>query len=180
MKIYTKLGDKGQTSLIGGKRVPKDNIRIEAYGTIDELIAYIAVIRDLLSSDYQKELLLKIQYTLMDCAAILASDDTSHEYKLPEIKDDIVSDLENKIDEIEKELPPLKNFIIPGGHLASSHCHVARNICRRAERIIIKLNNNAIINQNLLRYINRLSDFLFVMARKILIDSSIKEILWKK
>jgi len=179
MKIYTKLGDKGETSLVGGKRVSKHHPRIEAYGTIDELISFIAVIMDSDISENQKSMLLNIQKNLMDCTAILANDGNGQKMKFPTINQDDIYTLEKEIDKMDNVMPKLNSFILPGGHMASSYCHVARNICRRAERNISLLSETHTVDEMLKKYINRLSDFLFVLARKILYDKGIEEILWK-
>jgi len=179
LKIYTKGGDKGKTSLIGGNRVPKYHDRIEAYGTVDELISYIGLVRDSTKNDKTKETLLFIQDRLMTCASLLASDSEKANTSLPKIKADDIKLLEGEIDVMEALLPKLTSFILPGGNTSSSYCHIARNICRRAERRIILLSENYTIDPNILKFINRLSDFLFVLARKLVIDSKAKEILWK-
>jgi ATP:cob(I)alamin adenosyltransferase len=179
MKIYTKTGDKGTTSLIGGKRVPKHNPRIEAYGTIDELISYIGLLRDQPIGEPLKEALLKVQDRLMVCAAVLATDCDDCTIKIPEIKDIDITFLEHEIDRMENELEPLRSFIIPGGHTVVSYCHIARTICRRAERITIKLSEDSIVPDSIIKYINRLSDYLFVLARKIAKDFKVNEIPWQ-
>ena len=179
MKIYTKTGDKGTTSLIGGKRVPKHNHRIEAYGTIDELISYIGLLRDQPIGEPLKEALLKVQDRLMVCAAVLATDCDDCTIKIPEIKDIDITFLEHEIDRMENELEPLRSFIIPGGHTVVSYCHIARTICRRAERITIKLSEDSIVPDSIIKYINRLSDYLFVLARKLAKDFKVNEIPWQ-
>lgn len=178
MKIYTKTGDKGTTSLIGGKRVKKNNLRIEAYGTVDELIAYIGLLRDQDINSGIKNNLLSIQDRLMVCAAILASDYEDGEIKLPEIKEADITFLEKKIDEMEMELEPLRSFIYTGGHTTVSFCHIARTVCRRTERITIELSEKFLVPENVLKYVNRLSDFLFVLARKLGKDLNVEEIPW--
>ncbi len=179
MKIYTKLGDKGETSLIGGKRVVKHHFRIEAYGTIDELIACIAVLKESGIENKHRSFLLKTQHILMNCAALLASDNEKNSMQLPQVNDIHIDELEREIDKIDKTIPTLKSFIIPGGDIASAHCHVARNVCRRAERVISAMNENYIVDDMLKKYINRLSDYLFVLSRRILYDKGIDEIEWK-
>jgi cob(I)alamin adenosyltransferase len=179
MKIYTKTGDKGTTSLIGGKRVPKYNLRIEAYGTIDELICYIGLIRDQNIDAKSKSSLLVIQDKLMVCASILATDCENCEIKLPELKETDITFLESEIDAMEAELEPLRSFILPGGHTTVSFCHISRTICRRAERIAIQLFEKFNVPDNVLKYINRLSDYLFVLSRKLGKDLNIKEITWQ-
>ena len=179
MKIYTKTGDKGYTSLIGGKRVPKFHDRIEAYGTIDELISYIGLIRAHSISVVASKQLLDIQEGLMSCAAIVACDNDDNKVNVPSINEDNIIPLENAIDEMERTLKPLQSFIIPGGHIVVSHCHVARTICRRAERCVIRLSQESTIPEEVVQYLNRLSDYLFVLARKLSVDNQAIEIPWK-
>jgi cob(I)alamin adenosyltransferase len=167
MKVYTKKGDKGETSLIGGKRVPKNHIRVEAYGTIDELISAIGVIRACETDNYYKQLIWNIQNKLMDIAAILASEEDTAK-RLPEISNADIVTLENEIDKIAGDLPKLTCFIIPGGNLSESFAHLSRSICRRAERVIVTLTMEGYQVPKLLEaYINRLSDFLFTYARRL-------------
>jgi cob(I)alamin adenosyltransferase len=179
MKIYTKTGDKGETSLIGGTRVPKYHDRIEAYGTIDELISYIGLIRDQKIDDHAISELIEIQDRLMTCASILATDCDNCNVKIPEIYDQDIEVLEKEIDKMEKDLPPLRSFILPGGHPIVSYCHIARNICRRAERISIKVQDQFKYSEKVIQYLNRLSDYLFVLSRKLSIDLYAKETPWK-
>jgi cob(I)alamin adenosyltransferase len=179
MKIYTKNGDKGMTSLIGGKRVSKSHLRIEAYGTIDELTSYMGLVSDQQISIKIKNDLLKIQDRLMTCAAILAADCEDCKVKIPAITDKDIEMLEKEMDIMDSELPALNSFLLPGGHMGVSHCHVARTICRRAERIISHLSEEFFVPENVLKYINRLSDYLFVLARKIGKDLNIEEIRWQ-
>jgi cob(I)alamin adenosyltransferase len=179
-KIYTKTGDKGQTSLIGGTRVPKYHPRIEAYGTIDELKSYIGLIRDQQISDEIRELLLEIQDRLFTIESQLAHDpETKLSRPLPEIAESDITLLEKSIDSMNSELEPLASFILPGGHVAVSHCHVARCICRRAERITIRLSEVHPVDAVNIKYLNRLSDYLFVLARKIGKDLNAPENPWK-
>lgn len=179
MKIYTKTGDKGETSLIGGTRVPKYHDRIEAYGTVDELISYIGLIRDQKIDDHAISELIEIQDRLMTCASILATDCDNCNIKIPEIYDQDIEALEKEIDNMEKDLPPLRSFILPGGHPIVSYCHIARNICRRAERISIKVQDQFKYSEKVIQYLNRLSDYLFVLSRKLSIDLFAKETAWK-
>ena len=179
MKIYTKTGDKGETSLIGGTRVPKYHDRIEAYGTIDELISYIGLIRDQKIDEHAKSELIEIQDRLMTCASILATDCDNCNVKIPEIYDRDIEALEKEIDKMENDLPPLRSFILPGGHPIVSYCHIARNICRRAERISIKVQDQFKYSEKVIQYLNRLSDYLFVLSRKLSIDLYAKETPWK-
>jgi cob(I)alamin adenosyltransferase len=178
MKIYTKGGDKGHTSLLGGKRVSKSDMRIEAYGTVDELNANIGLLKDYDISEDNKVSLLKIQNDLFKMGSVLACEVDPDQYNLPRIEDSDISDIEKNIDEMEKELPVLKNFILPGGDHAVSQCHIARCVCRRAERLIVLLSEEEKTDDVIIRYLNRLSDFLFVLARKIGHDKGINEINW--
>lgn len=178
MKIYTKKGDKGYTSLIGGKIVPKTHRRIEAYGSVDELIAHIAMLRDLVHDASVSEFLLFVQDRLMTCTAILAADCEDCGVKIPEITDSDVHQLELKIDEMEATLPHLNSFVLPGGHMASSQSHIARTVCRRAERQIINLSTELFVPDVVIKFINRLSDYLFDLSRKILQNNNQKDIPW--
>lgn len=178
MKIYTKGGDKGKTSLLGGKRVSKSDMRIEAYGTVDELNANIGLLKDYDISDNSKVSLLKIQHDLFKIGSILACEVDPDQYNLSRIQDSDITEIETIIDQMEKELPVLKNFILPGGDLAVSQCHIVRCVCRRAERYIVLLGEEEEIDDVIIRYLNRLSDFLFVLARKIGHDKGINEINW--
>jgi cob(I)alamin adenosyltransferase len=178
MKIYTRRGDKGNTTLAGGKQVPKTHIRIEAYGTVDELIVHIGMLRDMTAQKERKEYLLQVQDRLMTCAAILASEHGYDKVKIPEIHDADIISLETSIDSMEAALVPLTSFILPGGHVVSSQCHIARTVCRRAERQIIRLSEELFVPETVIKYINRLSDYLFVLARKVLQEFSINDIPW--
>jgi cob(I)alamin adenosyltransferase len=178
MKIYTKTGDKGETSLLGGRRVSKNDIRIEAYGTVDELNANLGLIHDYGISRDQKEKIHTIQNELFDMGAYLACEVDPEKFKLSLIGEDQILRLEEEIDEMEKDLSPLRNFILPAGHLAVSQCHVARCVCRRAERNIIHLSQQEKISDTVISYLNRLSDYLFVLSRKIAHDMGVEEIKW--
>lgn len=179
-KIYTKTGDKGQTSLIGGTRVPKYHPRIEAYGTVDELNSYIGLVRDLNISTEIKSLLLEVQDRLFTIESQLALDpEKTLNRPLPEIYEKDVLRLETAIDNMNEELPALSSFILPGGHVIVSHCHIARCICRRAERIAIRLSELHPVDFLNIKYLNRLSDYLFVLARKLAKDLNAPETLWK-
>lgn len=178
-RVYTKTGDKGETSLFGGTRVPKYHVRLESYGTIDELNSYMGLIRDVLEDDDLKEVLLGIQLRLFSLCSDLANEKDDNRHKIPAVKEEDIVFLENKIDEYLDQLPPLKSFVLPGGHIAASYCHVARTVCRRAERNIIRLSTEAYVNELVIKYVNRLSDFLFVLSRKILKDFNKEEILWQ-
>ncbi len=178
MKVYTKTGDLGKTSLIGGSRVPKYDIRIESYGTVDELCAWIGLIRDQDISNNIAICLTTIQNHLFVIESMLACDTSPSELNIPEIKKEDVEFLEHEIDIINSELPELKSFVLPGGDTVVSYCHIARTVCRRAERIIIQLNESYLVNPNIIAYVNRLSDYLFVLSRKISKDKNAKEYVW--
>ncbi len=178
-KIYTKTGDKGETSLIGGTRVPKYHMRIEAYGTIDELNAFVGLIRDQPIKAQYKDILLQIQENLFIAESLLANEDKELGKKLPCLREKDIHLLEKEMDKMNLELPPLHHFILPGGHVTVSHAHVARCICRRAERIIIALAEKEAIAPIIIRYINRLSDYFFVLARKLALDNGTGDLIWK-
>ena len=179
MKIYTKKGDKGQTSLIGGTRVAKHHIRIEAYGTVDELNSHIGLIRDQKIDVQTVKILLEIQDRLFTIGAALASDPEKSRMKIPGLKEEDVSLLENEIDEMNDALPEMRSFVLPGGHTAVSFCHIARCVCRRAERITVLLSEESFVPEIIIKYLNRLSDYLFVLSRKLSQDLNAKEIPWK-
>ncbi len=178
MKIYTKKGDTGQTSLLGGTRVAKHHLRIEAYGTIDELNSYIGVIRDQDPATDYREFLKEIQDNLFTMGSLLASDPEKNNFKLPQLTEQDVTDLENSIDEMDNELPALKNFVLPGGHPANSFAHVARCVCRRAERLAVHLAEDAEVEPITLKYLNRLSDWLFTFSRMMTLKTGSEEIAW--
>ncbi len=179
MKIYTKTGDRGKTSLIGGKRVPKYHPRIEAYGTIDELISYIGLIRDQQIDEKSITTLIEIQDRLMTCASILAADCDDCNIKIPKIYTTDIEFLESEMDRMDEELPPLTSFILPGGHTVVSYCHIARTVCRRAERIVYQVADDMFVPEEVTKYINRLSDYLFMLSRKLGKDFKIFEITWQ-
>jgi cob(I)alamin adenosyltransferase len=179
-KIYTKTGDKGQTSLIGGTRVSKFHPRIEAYGTIDELNSYIGLLRDQDINPHYREVLIEIQDRLFTAESLIALDpESTSPVKLPMLADRDVQLLENEIDAMNEELPPLKSFILPGGHTTVSYCHIARTVCRRAERHTIRLAQSQPVDERVIRYLNRLSDYLFVLSRKLALDLGAPETPWK-
>ena len=180
MKIYTKKGDKGETSLLGGSKVNKDNIRLEASGTVDELNAFIGHIHDQEISENHKTILLKIQNQLFNLGSVLSFDGKKSQINLPEITKKNIQMLEAEIDRIEEILSPLKDFILPSGHTIASLCHIARTVCRRAERRVVELQSKEKISPNCLEYLNRLSDYLFVLARGILKEKKCSEITWIK
>lgn len=178
MKVYTKTGDKGTTALISGRRVPKYHTRIEAYGTVDELMAYTGLLYDQLLSESDKAFFLEIQDRLMTCATILAADCEDCDFKLPEIAEGDIVLLENKIDDYERDLPRLASFVLPGGHTTVSFAHVARTVCRRAERLALKAHEEEGNCEMVVKYLNRLSDYFFVLSRKLVQELKIEEIPW--
>ncbi len=179
-KIYTKTGDKGETSLLGGTRVPKYHERIEAYGTLDELNSFIGHLRDQLIDLHLREILLSIQENLFTAESLLATDHSVENTRpLPRLSEADILVLENEMDSMELHLPALSNFILPGGHPLVSLCHVCRTICRRGERIIIKLASTTEVDEILIKYINRLSDYFFVLARELAYINNIADLPWK-
>ncbi len=179
MKVYTKKGDKGQTSLIGGTRVPKSSLRIESYGTVDELNAWIGMIRDQEIRESYKLQLKEIQDRLFTIGSSLASDPEKSSMKIPDLLESDVTYLEECMDEMDESLPEMKFFVLPGGHTTVSYCHLGRCVCRRAERIVIDLAQNDFVAELVPAYLNRLSDYLFVLGRKLTQDLSAEEIPWK-
>jgi cob(I)alamin adenosyltransferase len=167
MKIYTKTGDKGQTSLLGGKRLPKNDIRIESYGTVDELNSFIGVLRDSNNFENTNALLIEIQDRLFTIGSILAADGDTGTFKIPQINENDILILETTIDSMNEALEPMRNFILPGGCLAASHAHVCRTVCRRAERRCVELASIEDVPEILIKYLNRLSDYFFVLSRFI-------------
>jgi cob(I)alamin adenosyltransferase len=178
-KIYTKTGDKGQTALLGGRRVPKHDARIEAYGTVDELNSWIGMILDHEIPGIERETLLRIQDRLFTTGSLLASDPGRSKTAVPELNDGDVEALEKEIDRMTEVLPPLKTFILPGGHPAASCCHVARCVCRRAERLVVALAENSPVEATVVRYLNRLSDYLFTLARFLLRHFGAEPVAWQ-
>ena len=180
MKIYTKTGDQGTTSLFGGKRVAKHNIRIDSYGTVDELNANLGLVRDQDLEEDSKSAVIKIQEKLFTVGAILASDPgkAKNADKIPQLKEEDIQFLEKEIDRMNEDLPEMTHFVLPGGHTAVSHCHVARTVCRRAERICSALFNLEPFDEKVLQYLNRLSDYLFVLARAIAHQKNADEVKW--
>ncbi len=185
MKIYTKTGDKGTTALFGGTRVSKHHIRIDSYGTIDELNAWLGLIRDQKIDSHSKKLLAIIQDKLFTIGAILATDPEKALLKsgkerlnIPKINASDIELLEKEMDAMNESLPPMTHFILPGGHTTVSYCHIARTVCRRAERMATQLFEKEPFDENVLSYINRLSDYLFVLARKLSKDLKADEIKW--
>ena len=179
MKIYTKTGDQGTTSLFGGKRVSKADLRIDAYGTVDELNSFIGLVRDQEVNQKRKEVLISIQNKLFIIGSILATEPGNTKVKIPALREEDIQFLEKEIDAMETELPPLRFFILPGGHSAISFCHVARTVCRRAERLTTALNDQEKIEVMVLKYLNRLSDYLFVLSRKMTQELGVEELPWR-
>jgi len=175
-KIYTRTGDDGNTSLAGGRRVPKFHPRIEAYGSVDELISWIGLLRDFPGNESRKEILIYIERQLMKCAAALANE--ADNSKLAECLPDIacISVVEEEIDRMEARLTPISKFILPGGHILVSYCHIARCVCRRAERSVLRLHSTENIPDIIFKFLNRLSDYLFILSRLISLELDIKEV----
>jgi cob(I)alamin adenosyltransferase len=186
LKIYTKTGDKGQTGLLGGTRVPKHNIRIEAYGTIDELNSWIGLLRDSIASNeliadsrQQIAILVETQDRLFTIGSSLASDPKKSKVKIPHLKEDDIILFEREMDNMDTVLPPMKNFVLPGGHELVSKCHITRCVCRRAERRVNNLAENEPVDELVIKYLNRLSDYLFMLSRKLAHDLDAPETAWK-
>jgi cob(I)alamin adenosyltransferase len=185
MKIYTKTGDKGTTALIGGTRVPKHHIRIETYGTIDELNSYLGLLRDQNIEEHYKQILIDIQKNLFTIGADLATDpdkvilkNGKNRLNIPKISSEDIKILEQEIDSMNDTLSPMTHFVLPGGHQTVSFCHIARCVCRRGERLATALNDFQPLEPLTLSYLNRLSDYLFVLARKLTYDMKATEIKW--
>ena len=185
MKVYTKTGDKGTTALFGGTRVPKHHIRIESYGTVDELNSYIGLIRDQEINSLYKNVLIEVQDRLFTVGAILATPPEKEVLKNGEkrlqnlgVLESDIEFLEKEIDTMEDSLPPMTHFVLPGGHTTVSYCHIARCVCRRAERLATHLNELEPTDELVLKYLNRLSDYLFVLARKLSHDLNANEVQW--
>jgi len=185
MKVYTKTGDKGTTALFGGTRVPKHHIRIESYGTVDELNSHIGLIRDQDINPLYKAVLIEVQDRLFTVGAILATPPEKEILKngqprlnINRIIDEDITYLENEIDKMDAELPQMTHFVLPGGHTTVSYCHIARCVCRRAERLSVHLHEIEPTDVQVLTYLNRLSDYLFVLARKLSHDLNADEVKW--
>ena len=185
MKIYTKTGDKGTTALFGGSRVPKHHIRIDSYGTVDELNSHIGLIRDQEIDPRNKEILVHIQDKLFTVGAVLATDPEKATLKngkdrlnIPKIDEEDITLLENEMDVMNDHLPQMTHFVLPGGHTTVSYCHIARCVCRRAERLASALYELEPFDTHTLKYLNRLSDYLFVLARKLSSDLQAEEVKW--
>ncbi|MGB5510036.1 cob(I)yrinic acid a,c-diamide adenosyltransferase [Robiginitalea sp.] len=185
MKIYTKTGDRGTTALFGGTRVPKHHIRIQSYGTVDELNSWIGLLRDQQIENRHREFLLIIQDKLFTAGSMLATETEAPgapgrkgRIEIPQVIPQDVTALEDEMDRLDADLPPMTNFILPGGHPVVSYCHIARTVCRRAERMTTLLNEQSPISEILMIYLNRLSDYLFILARKLSSDLQADEIKW--
>jgi cob(I)alamin adenosyltransferase len=179
MKIYTKTGDEGNTGLFGGKRLPKDDLRIESYGTVDELNSHIGLLRDQQACAEQVKTLLEIQDRLFTMGSLLATDPEKSNLKLPQLHENDILLLENEIDKMNEFLPEMRSFVLPGGHQSVSFCHIARCVCRRAERRVVALAQTTQIDPLIVKYLNRLSDYLFVLSRMLSHKLNAPETPWK-
>lgn len=179
MKIYTKTGDSGQTSLLGGRRVSKAHLRIDAYGTVDELNSFIGLLRDQEINRKREDLLKEVQDRLFTIGATLATEPGKENVKKPDLHEEDLVLLEKEIDEMESLLSPLRHFILPGGHQTVSFCHIARTICRRTERCVIDLMEIEHVDEIIVKYLNRLSDYLFVLGRLIAQELGVEEVTWR-
>jgi len=179
MKIYTKTGDQGTTALFGGKRVSKADLRIDSYGTVDELNAYIGLLRDLEVNQKRKDFLIEIQDRLFTIGSILATEPGNLKVKIPGLQPTDIQALEKEIDRVEAGLPPLRVFVLPGGHTSVSFGHIARTVCRRAERLAVALDQQEKVDSLVIQYLNRLSDYLFVLCRKMASELGAEESPWK-
>ena len=179
MKIYTKTGDKGETSLFGGKRVKKYNLRIDAYGTSDELNSYLGLVRDQDNmSSHDVSILIEIQNNIFVLGSSLAADPEKSKLKKPDLEQSDIDLLEVEMDTMNADLPEMTHFILPGGHTTVSYCHIARTICRRCERLVVELSDNEEVDELVIKYLNRLSDYLFVLARKLSKQFGATEVPW--
>jgi cob(I)alamin adenosyltransferase len=176
-RIYTKTGDRGETALFGGRRVPKSHLRVESYGTVDELNAFLGLLRDNLSDTHLRQVLSQVQHRLFTVGAHLASDPKKHP-PTPDLVPEDITLLEHEIDAMEAVLAPLRHFILPGGHPTVSHCHVCRTVCRRAERLVVALDSKDPVDPLALQYLNRLSDYFFVLGRYIAHQLGVEEVIW--
>lgn len=179
MKIYTKTGDQGITSLLGGMRVPKSDLRIDAYGTIDELNSYLGLLRDQEVNQKRADFLKEIQDRLFTIGADLATVPGKDKVKKPDLHSEDVEQVEKEMDLMDTQLPMLTAFILPGGHQSVSFCHLARTVCRRAERIVVELASFEPVSDLVIQYLNRLSDYLFVLGRKMAQELQVEEVTWK-
>lgn len=179
MRIYTKTGDKGDTGLFGGKRVSKSELRIEAYGTIDELNSYVGLLRDQKVNADRKESLIEIQDRLFTIGSILATEPGNDKVKIPALHEEDVVRVEKEIDSMDSTLAPMKSFVLPGGHSSVSVGHITRTVCRRAERLVIRLHEQEKVDSLVIQYLNRLSDYLFVLCRKMTAELNAEETPWR-
>src|SRR5688572_28441556 len=179
MKIYTKTGDKGKTALFGGKRVSKADLRIETYGTVDKMNSYVGLVRDQPVNQNRINILVEIQARLFTIGSILATEPGTTKVKIPFLIAEDITVLEQEIDAMDASLPPMKSFVLPGGHQSVSFCHVARTVCRRAERLVIALDAQEKIDALVIQYLNRLSDYLFMLSRKMTAELGAEETPWK-
>lgn len=179
-KIYTKTGDKGLTSLLGGTRLPKHHTRIEAYGTVDELNSHIGLLRDVTEEKDKVELLLHVQDRLFTMGSHLATDPAhAGKMQLPLLSEEDVVKLEKEIDTMSAAVPEMRSFVLPGGHVYISYCHIARCVCRRAERAVIRLSETEKVDDLHIKYLNRLSDYLFMLSRYLTMKLNVTETPWK-
>ena len=178
MKIYTKTGDMGTTALFGGRRVSKADLRIDTYGTVDELNSYIGLVRDQPVNASRKDVLVQIQDRLFTVGSILATEPGNTKVKVPVLHESDIKYLETEIDRMDADLPPMRFFVLPGGHTAVSFCHVARTVCRRAERLTIALHEQEPVSPLVIQYLNRLSDYLFMLSRKMTQELGVEETPW--
>lgn len=179
MKIYTKTGDAGTTSLFGGKRVSKSDLRIDTYGTVDELNSWIGLLRDQPVNEKRQSVLIEIQDRLFTIGSLLATEPGNTKVKTPPLRDEDVNYLEREIDNMDAQLPPMRAFVLPGGHPSVSFCHITRTVCRRAERLVIALHAAEPVNALIIKYLNRLSDYLFVLSRLMAQELKATETPWK-
>jgi cob(I)alamin adenosyltransferase len=179
MKIYTKTGDQGTTALFGGKRVSKADLRIDTYGTVDELNSWIGLLRDQPVNEIRKQFLIDVQDRLFTVGSILATEPGNQKVKIPSLAEADIKVLEDAIDAMDSQLEPMRFFVLPGGHQSVSYCHIVRTVCRRAERLTIALHNHEPIDTLVIKYLNRLSDYLFVLARKMASELKVEDTPWK-
>jgi cob(I)alamin adenosyltransferase len=179
MKVYTKTGDQGTTSLFGGKRLSKADLRIDTYGTVDELNSYIGLLRDQQVNEKRKSILIEIQDRLFTIGSSLATEPGNTKAKIPQLIESDIEFLEKEIDMMDAQLEPMRSFVLPGGHQSVSFCHVARTVCRRAERLVIALNTTEAVEPIVIKYLNRLSDYLFMLSRQMTMELKVEETPWK-
>jgi cob(I)alamin adenosyltransferase len=179
VKIYTKTGDQGTTSLFGGKRLSKADLRIDTYGTVDELNSYIGLLRDQQVNEKRKAVLVEIQDRLFTIGSSLATEPGNTKVKIPQLIDSDIEFLEKEIDTMDAQLEPMRSFVLPGGHQSVSFCHVARTVCRRAERLVIALSTTESVEPMVIKYLNRLSDYLFMLSRQMTLELKAEETPWK-